>query len=95
MNINKRDFHRLWKKCSTTLDQNWANRLGRFVLLDGANLQVDSSYKKTMYWFGDNYASVLFAKAFLESNGHSFQLVQDKEMGGAYAVLTETVGPAD
>ncbi|MFM8930565.1 MAG: hypothetical protein ACKOS8_01650, partial [Gemmataceae bacterium] len=73
----------------------WANSLGRFALVDGGNLEVDPNYNKAIYWFGNSYASVLLAKAFLEANGFSFQLVKDMEMGGAYAVVTETVGAAD
>jgi hypothetical protein len=95
MNITKKDFHRLRTNSSTTLDQKWTNNLSRFVLVDGGKLEVDPNYNRAIYWFGNNYANVLLAKAFLEGKGHSFQLVKDTEMGGAYAVITEPVGAAE
>lgn len=53
--------------------------------------RADMGYRwQRMYWFGDNYASVILAKSFLSALGQDYELYYDTAEGfEGYVILTD------
>ena len=71
--VTAADFGRLCENSSA-----WAGSgmpLRRFESLDDS--EPSSWQWKRIYWLGDNYTAVIFARAFLAARGYDYEVLRD------------------
>jgi hypothetical protein len=66
------DFERLWENSS---DGSVTDQAGRFEVVEASEARW-SGWKRA-YWLGDNYAAVIFARAFLAARGFDYEVLYD------------------
>lgn len=93
--VTAEDFTRLWEQTGA-----WAEvslQLGRFEALDSSDGPDFRDWKR-IYWVGREYASVIFARAFLAARGFGYEVLYDtaSDEAGApmfgYVILTDYEG---
>ena len=78
--VNAQDFERLCENSGKWAGLN--EPLGRFEGLDSGEPPSFREWR-SIYWLGDNYTTVIFARAFLAARGFD------------YEILWDTAGPVD
>jgi hypothetical protein len=91
MKVSKRDFKYLW---ATSCQINGLLRTqakdGRFASPeDHKPIEIDKK-ATNVYWF-ENYASIVLARHFLESNGHMCQIGLDEWTEEFGAIFTDYI----
>ena len=89
--VTARDFTRLCENSGRWAP--WERPEARFEAVNG-EVGEPSGRWEWIYWLGDNYAAVIFARAFLAARGFEYEVVYDlaQHPDGAYlgyALLTD------
>jgi len=79
--IRNEDFDRLWDT-SMEWGSDWAAQDGRF------DPPVSYGWKRA-YWFELSYANLMFARMFLDIQGHPYEIASDE--AGGWVLLTDYV----
>lgn len=90
------DFRLLIQNAMQWAGGGWERHIasGRFV--NAAGPARPSARWKVAYWFGENYAAVIFAKAFLDDREFRYEVVNDNvDPGGGWMILTDYDMTAD
>ena len=70
--VTAADFERLWENSATG---DVVNQIGRFEVVEAA--ERPGTEWKRIYWLGQGYATVIFARAFLAARGFDYEVLYD------------------
>ena len=89
MKMSKKDFTYLWAtSCEISDELRTQAKGGRFYCPEEHQpIEIDVK-AMTAYWF-ENYASIILARHFLESNGHMCQIGLDEWGDEMVAIFTD------
>ena len=68
------DFERL---CENSAPGGVISQIGRFEAVEAGECRE----RKRAYWLGENYAAVIFARAFLAARGFDYEVLFDTATG--------------
>jgi hypothetical protein len=91
MKITLNDFARLYSE-SCEFNDHFLRQAadGRFECFDSSPIVLKKDKKYKIYWLGEEYSYVLFAKIYLESVGVEYHVVWDiGDIVLQYAIITE------
>lgn len=72
--VNAADFDRLCQNSGKWADLN--EPLGRFEGLDDDRIPPTWAWQR-IYWLGDSFTAVIFARAFLAARGFDYEVLYD------------------
>ena len=88
--VTAADFERLWENSATG---DVVNQIGRFEVVEAA--ERPGTEWKRIYWLGQGYAPVIFARAFLAARGFDYEVLYDTATGNeggpmfGYVIVTD------
>ena len=85
------DFERLWENSGKWADLTDTST--RFETLDDDRMPPSWTWQR-IYWLGNNYAAVIFARTFLAARGFDYEILYDTEEDPegrpfGYVILTD------
>jgi hypothetical protein len=92
MNLTTREFEFL-TTTSMRCGYQWHDRADRFDLIDANGFEEVQLDYGMIYWLGDNYSNVIFAKMFLDASSADYQTAWD-ESAEEFCVLTNFHTPS-
>ena len=90
--VTAADFERLCENSGAWAGRGW--QLARFESLDSAGPPSSREWQR-IYWLGDNFAAVIFARAFLAARGFEYEVLSDRASDAGsdrmygYVILTD------
>lgn len=98
MDVTAEDFDLMWQS-AMAWGPEWAIHDGRFIRVDEGGTVMPPFDLKAVYWFGERWVEVMFARSFLEAHGWRYYVLWDtglhpsgQEMG--FMVVTDFVATA-